>query len=67
MRVAEKHNVCQIASEERLNKALGNAGLVRDFVEETYAGVWPHNPMDLLPVEGDEYSHVIVHARKTKG
>ena len=67
IRLAEKHNVCQIASEERLNKALERAGLVRDFVEEIYSGVWPHNPMDLLPVEGDQYSHVIVHARKTRG
>lgn len=29
--------------------------------------VWPHNPMDLLPVEGDEYRHVIAEDRKQKG
>jgi ubiquinone/menaquinone biosynthesis C-methylase UbiE/uncharacterized protein YbaR (Trm112 family) len=64
MRFAEQHNFCQIASEKRLRKALEDAGLVLDRVETTYSGRWPHNPMDLLPVEGDEYEHVIVQARK---
>jgi len=64
MRLAEKYGYCQIASEKRLGNPLANSGLVLDSVEEVYSGVWPHNPMDLLPVEGDEYKHVIVHARK---
>jgi ubiquinone/menaquinone biosynthesis C-methylase UbiE/uncharacterized protein YbaR (Trm112 family) len=64
MRLAEKHGVCQIASESRLKKALKEAGLILNQVEETYSGVWPYNPMDLLPVEGDEYAHVIVQAGK---
>jgi len=66
MRIAEKHNYGQIASEGRLKDALTKSGLVLDRVEEAYSGLWPHNPMDLLPVEGDEYSHVIVSARKPK-
>ena len=64
MRLAEKYGYCQIASKKRLGNPLANSGLVLDSVEEVYSGVWPHNPMDLLPVEGDEYKHVIVHARK---
>ncbi|MGA2767768.1 MAG: class I SAM-dependent methyltransferase [Candidatus Bathyarchaeia archaeon] len=66
MRIAEEHNCGQIASEGRLKDALAKSGLVLDQVEEAYSGLWPHNPMDLLPVEGDEYSHVIVSARKPK-
>jgi len=26
--------------------------------------VWPHNPMDLLPVDGDEYRYIIAQVRK---
>ncbi|MGD0494944.1 MAG: hypothetical protein ABSB28_02760 [Candidatus Bathyarchaeia archaeon] len=26
--------------------------------------VWPHNPMGLLPVDGDEYRYVIAQVRK---
>jgi len=66
MRLADKHNVCQIASERRLKKALNRAGLTLEHVEEIYSGIWPHNPMDLLPVEGDEYKHVIVQATKVE-
>jgi ubiquinone/menaquinone biosynthesis C-methylase UbiE len=66
MRLAKKHHVAQIASETGLRKALKEAGLGLDSVEEAYRGVWPHNPMDLLPVEGDEYTHVIVQASKSK-
>jgi ubiquinone/menaquinone biosynthesis C-methylase UbiE len=64
MRLADKHNVGQIASEGRLKDALAKSGLTLDHVEEAYLGLWPYNPMDLLPVEGDEYKHVIVSAKK---
>ena len=66
MRIAQERNYGQIASEGRLKEALEKSGLMLDEVEETYSGLWPHNPMDLLPVEGDGYSHVIVSARKPK-
>lgn len=66
MRLAEKHGICEVANEARLKKTLAQAGLVLDSVEEAYSGVWPHNPMDLLPVEGDEYKHVIAQVRKPK-
>ena len=65
MRIAEKLGYGQIASEERLKDALTKAGLALDETEEEYSGFWPYNPMDMLPIEGDEYSHVIVSARKT--
>jgi ubiquinone/menaquinone biosynthesis C-methylase UbiE/uncharacterized protein YbaR (Trm112 family) len=67
MRLAEKHHVCQIASLALLESALKKAGLALESVEEVYSGVWPHNPMDLLPVEGDEYKHVMVQAKKPAG
>jgi hypothetical protein len=66
MKLADEHNVGQIASRGRLKDALAKSGLVLDQVEEVYSGLWPYNPMDLLPVEGDEYAHVIVSARKAK-
>lgn len=64
MKLAEEHHVCEIASEIRLNKVLRKTGLLLDSVKIMYSGVWPHNPMDLLPVEDEEYSHVLVQARK---
>jgi len=66
MRLAEEHHLGQMASETRLKETLLKAGLVLDWIKEIYWGVWPHNPMDLLPVEGDEYTHVIAQARKPK-
>lgn len=67
MRLAEKYKFGQVASEARLKKVLKSVGLVLNWVEEIYSGVWPHNPMDLLPVEGEEYTHVIVQAKKPRG
>ena len=64
MRVADEHGVGEISSESRLRKTLDRAGLTVDGVEVLYSGVWPCNPMDLLPVEGEMYSHVIVQASK---
>jgi len=64
MRIAEEHNFGKMASEKRLKETLQKAGLVFEWIEEIYCGVWPHNPMDLLPVEGDEYTHILAQARK---
>ncbi len=64
MRLAERHNVCQIATEKRLKNVLGKAGLTLKKVETIYSGIWPYNPMDLLPVQGDEYRHVIIQAER---
>jgi ubiquinone/menaquinone biosynthesis C-methylase UbiE/uncharacterized protein YbaR (Trm112 family) len=66
IKIAEKYKVGQIASENRLKQALEKTGFVLDWVEEIYSGVWPYNPMDLLPVQGDEFSYVIVQIRKPK-
>jgi ubiquinone/menaquinone biosynthesis C-methylase UbiE/uncharacterized protein YbaR (Trm112 family) len=66
MRLAEKYGLGQIANEARLKKTLRKAGFILDWVEKVYSGVWPHNPMDLLPVEGEEYTHIIAHTRKLK-
>jgi ubiquinone/menaquinone biosynthesis C-methylase UbiE len=66
MRIAEQHSVSQIATEIRVKKVLENAGLTLERVEEFCSGVWPYNPMDLLPVEGEEYKHVVIQAVKKK-
>jgi len=66
MRLAEKHRGGQTSSETRLEKALQSAGLILNWFEKVYSGVWPHNPMDGLPVEGDEYSQIIAQASKPK-
>ncbi|MGQ9529844.1 MAG: class I SAM-dependent methyltransferase [Candidatus Bathycorpusculaceae bacterium] len=66
IKTAEKYNVGQIASENRLKRALEKTGFILDWIEKMYSGVWPYNPMDLLPVEGDEFSYVIVQVRKPK-
>jgi len=66
IKLAEKYGVGQIASENRLKKSLEKIGFKLDWIEEIYSGVWPHNPMDLLPVQGDEFSHVIVQISKPK-
>lgn len=67
MKLAETHGFGQMASEARLKRTLDKAGLVLDWIEKVYSGVWPYNPMDLLPLEGEEYSHVVVQAHKPKG
>ncbi|MEM3616297.1 MAG: class I SAM-dependent methyltransferase [Candidatus Bathyarchaeia archaeon] len=64
MQVAEQYGVAQIASEKRLKRALEKTGFTLERIEDIYSGVWPYHPMDLLPIEGDEYFHVIVEARK---
>jgi len=66
IKIAEKYKVGQIASENRLKQTLKKAGFILDWFEEVYSGVWPYNPMDLLPLQGEEFSHVIVQIRKPK-
>lgn len=67
MQLAEEYKVGQIASENRLKKALQKARISLEWVEKMYTGVWPHNPMDLLPVEGEEYVHIVAQVRKPSG
>jgi ubiquinone/menaquinone biosynthesis C-methylase UbiE/uncharacterized protein YbaR (Trm112 family) len=64
MRIAEQHRIGQIASEKRLKDVLDAADLMIIKTENIHSGVWPHNPMDLLPVEGDKYTHVIAELKK---
>lgn len=62
--LADEHGVGELASENRMKRVLDDAGFVMDSVDVVYSGVWPYNPMDLLPVEGDRYQHVVVEATK---
>lgn len=66
MKIAEKYKVGQIASENRLKQALKKTDFILDWFEEVYSGVWPYNPMDLLPVQGEEFSYIIAQIRKPK-
>ena len=65
MRLAEKYHVAQMASERRLQNALKKSGFNVDWIEKMFSGVGPYNPMDLLPADGDAYTHVIVQARRS--
>ncbi len=63
-RLAERSGYLDVSTEERLVSSLEGCGFHIDGVEAFYSGEWPHNPMDLLPVEGDWYVHVFVKAHK---
>jgi ubiquinone/menaquinone biosynthesis C-methylase UbiE len=62
--LADAHGVGELANESRMKKVLDSAGFVLQDLNVVYSGVWPHNPMDLLPVEGDRYEHVVIEATK---
>lgn len=61
---AEKLGVGSIATDNRLTQTLEEAGFKIDKREKRYAGEWLRNPMDLLPFEGDWFSHSLVLAHK---
>lgn len=63
--LAEKHGVGTIGTEERLVQVLEETGFKPDSVKIFYSGLWTHNPMDLLPLEGDWFAHALVLAHKT--
>jgi len=62
--LAERHSYGAIATEERLIHTLEETGLKLDSVKVFYSGKWPHNPMDLLPLEGDWFAHALVLAHR---
>ncbi len=62
--LAERHGYGAIATEERLVHTFEETGLKLDSVKVFYSGKWPHNPMDLLPLEGDWFAHALVLAHK---
>lgn len=62
--LAEKYDVAAIATENRLVQMLEETSFKLDSVKVYYSGKWPHNPMDLIPVEGDWFAHALVVTRK---
>ena len=62
--LADEHSVGELASEDRLRGVLEGCGFALSSLEVFYSGVWPHNPMDLLPIEGERYEHVVIEAVK---
>jgi len=63
--LAERHGYGAIQTENRLVQVLKETGFKLDSVKIFYSGKWPHNPMDLVPVEGDWFAHALVLAHKT--
>ena len=62
--LAEKYGYGAIATEERLIQTLEQTGFKVISVQTFYSGKWPHNPMDLIPVEDDWFAHSLILALK---
>ena len=61
---AAEHGFADSLSDAGRAAALEDAGFQVDRVERFYSGTWLHNPMDLLPFEGDWFTHSLVQAHK---
>jgi hypothetical protein len=62
--LAEKFGFGAIATKDKLFQTLEETGFKIDSTDEFYIGRWPYNPMDLLPLEGDWFAHVLVKAHR---
>jgi len=62
--LSEKHGYGATQTQGRLTQTLESTGFKLDSEKVFYSGKWPYNPMDLIPVEGDWFAHVLVIARK---
>jgi len=62
--LSEKHGYGATQTGDRLAQTLESTGFRLESAEVFYSGKWPHNPMDLIPVEGDWFAHALVIARK---
>ena len=62
--LAEKHGYGKIGTEERMRVVLEETGFKCDFTKIFFSGYWPHNPMDLIPVENDWFAHALIMAHK---
>ncbi len=64
LRKARELGMGDTLSRASLTGTLEKAGFAIDEVEEFYEGTWTRNPMDLLPFEGDRFTHALVSARR---
>ncbi len=64
LRKARELGLGDTLSRASLMGTLERAGFAADEVEEFYEGRWTRNPMDLLPFEGDWFTHALVSAHK---
>jgi len=64
LELSEKFGYSGLATEEKLRKMLEETGFKINSVEPFYSGIWPHNPMDLMPLQGDWFAHALVQAYK---
>ena len=62
--LAKKLGYGDTVTEKGIQEALNDAGFRTDSTEVFYSGEWKHNPMDLLPIEGDWFAHALVSASK---
>ncbi len=61
--LAEQHGI-GIFNEKKLNEVLARIGFRKIKSETVSSAIWAQNPMDLLPVAGDEQCFAIIHAVK---
>lgn len=62
--LAVKYNLGDSYTEDRFKRILRNSGFKNISVISVGSALWSKNPMDLLPVEGDEVEYVIIQAEK---
>jgi 2-polyprenyl-3-methyl-5-hydroxy-6-metoxy-1,4-benzoquinol methylase len=62
--LSEKHGFSATQTKNRLVQTLESTGFKLESAEVFYSGKWPHNPMDLIPVQGDWFAHALVIVRK---
>lgn len=68
LRQAARRRHDELLTEKRLRAALQRAGFVIDRWEVLVEGdAWPRTPYEPIPLEGDPWQHVIVHARRRIG
>lgn len=64
LELAAKYNLENSYTEDRFIRVLKKSGFKSISINSVGSAAWSKNPMDLLPVEGDEVEYVIIQAEK---
>jgi ubiquinone/menaquinone biosynthesis C-methylase UbiE/uncharacterized protein YbaR (Trm112 family) len=64
IKLASKYNLEKSLIKHKFHEILVDSGFNNIVVNSVGRAVWSKNPMDLLPVEGDEVEYVIIQAEK---
>ncbi|KQC13837.1 MAG: hypothetical protein APR63_07200 [Desulfuromonas sp. SDB] len=62
--LAARYNLGDSFTESRFKRILRKSGFMNISINSVGSALWSKNPMDLLPVEGDEVEYVIIQAEK---